>query len=1126
MKNIGSVNEGNEVFFINDFFSKKFDSSILYIARDDREIFNIKNKIEWFYPEKEILIYRSWNHIPYDNVSPSKEIQSERIKTLYKLYKSTKSKIVITSVNAIIQKTISFNFLKDNFIEINKNKKINFQNFINNLIHLGYKRTSIVREKSEFAIRGSIIDIFLIDEIHPIRLDFFDEKIESINQFDKLSQRTIKKFDKKILINPSNELLLNEKSLNLFRKSFRELFPSYRHSYIYNTFSELSIPSGGENFISLFYDTMSNIFDYCSDFEIILNNDFDKLLDSRLENIHDFYNVRIQQKENFNLNPNYLFCDKNTIEQIFKAKNIIRLNQYKLKNNFNFIYKKIPNLSSFKKEVDFKFIERFFKINKKKTIIICCKSNGSLIRIKDILYKQLGLKIPIINNIEELKNEFNIYLSEVKISESIEYNNYIFLNEKTIFGYNLTTQRSTDKNIEIFFEELNKFSKDTILVHSEYGFCKFIDIRRLNIHNSLHDCIELEFADNQKLYLPIENLNYITKYGNDNENNISLDYLGSAHWQKRKANAKSKIKNIAKELIKIAAERLKSISYDIDINEVDYEKFTSTFPYIETDDQIKAIEDVKNDFSKKNPSDRLIVGDVAFGKTEVILRSVYLASKSSVQSLILVPTTLLSRQHYINFKNRLSPFGIKVEEISRMISFKQKKAIINKLINGSIDVIIGTHALLSETIKFKKLGLIVYDEEQKFGTKQKERFKILAPNAHVISLSATPIPRTLSLSLSGIRDLSLIMTAPYERLAVRSYISPFDETTIIEAIKREIYGRKNGVFFVAPRKKDIPFLEKFMDENLPEIKYVTAHGKLKSKILEERISKFYNKEVPLMISTNIIENGLDLPHVNTIIVYRSNIFSLSGLYQLKGRVGRSSLRGYAYLTYNEKEITDNARKRLNIIDSFNEIGSGFNIASQDLELRGSGSIIGEEQSGFIKEVGAELYHHMLEEEIIQQKDRHINNILEIKNKFSFQPVIKIPEEIFIPDEYINELDIKISIYKRISSITNNKEKENIITELIDRFGAMPTEVENLFKLIEIKILCLKNRIETVDFGKKGILLSFYKNTPQNPNKILKIGFSKDKKISIRNDQKIFYNFQGNLNEDRFELIKNLINKIC
>ena len=364
---------------------------------------------------------------------------------------------------------------------------------------------------------------------------------------------------------------------------------------------------------------------------------------------------------------------------------------------------------------------------------------------------------------------------------------------------------------------------------------------------------------------------------------------------------------------------------------------------------------------------------MAFGKTEVIIRAVFLAAKSKIQSLVLVPTTLLSRQHFNNFSNRLTPFGIKVGEISRLVPTKEKLEIISSLKEGTIDVIIGTHALLSNKIHFKKLGLIIYDEEQKLGTQQKEKFKSIAPRAHVISLSATPIPRTLSLSLSGIRDLSLIQTAPYERLSVRTFISSFDEITIIEAIKREIYGRKNGVFFVTPRKRDIPFLEKFINEKLPEVKYVTAHGQLAPKILESRITKFYNQEVPLLISTNIIENGLDLPHVNTIIVYRSHIFSLAGIYQLKGRVGRSSKRGYAYLTYNEKEITENARKRLNVINSFDKIGSGFNIATQDLDLRGGGSIIGEEQSGFIKEVGTELYHQMLEEEILRQKNKLIKD---------------------------------------------------------------------------------------------------------------------------------------------------------
>jgi transcription-repair coupling factor (superfamily II helicase) len=392
----------------------------------------------------------------------------------------------------------------------------------------------------------------------------------------------------------------------------------------------------------------------------------------------------------------------------------------------------------------------------------------------------------------------------------------------------------------------------------------------------------------------------------------------------------------------------------------------------------------------------------------------------------------------------------------------------------------------------------------------------------VLALSATPIPRTLSMSLSGVRDLSLILTAPFERLAVRSYVSKFDEITITEAIKREIYGRKNSVYFVTPRKKDIPFIENFLKEKLPQIKYVVTHGQLASSILESRISKFYNQEVPLMVSTNIVENGLDLPHVNTIIVYRSNLFSLASLYQLKGRVGRSSKRGYAYITYKENELKDNGKKRLSIINSADSLGAGFNIASQDLDLRGGGSIIGEEQSGFIREIGTELYHQMLEEEILFQKQKISNDNL-IKN--IFQPTIKIPEEIYIPDNYIDDLDLRLSIYKRISSVNNNDELSSLIIELRDRFGSLPKQLNNLFSLIEIKILCIEYNIEQLEFSRKGIVIGFYKNNPKNPQKLLDLSINRHSKFTLRPDQKIFYDFMGQLNTSRFELSKKIINQI-
>mgnify|MGYP001254359291 CR=1 FL=1 len=1120
IKTVGSINEGNEYLFISETF-KESDKSVLYIARNDKEIFKIRKKLEWVLPQINIQVFRSWDQIPYDNVSPSKEIQSERINCLYQIINNNSPKIIITSVNAIIQKTISRDFINNYFIKISRGNKLDFNNFLKKLNFLGYERVSLVREKSEFAVRGSIIDIFISNITNPIRIDFNNDEIENVNEFDKITQKKIKKINSDILIGPSCEILLNNNTINLFRKNFRKIFLDYRLSKIYNIFSESIIPNGGENYFTLFYKSTSSIFDYCKNFNVIINSEFDKLLETRLENINDYYLARIDNGEKFILDNSFSYLDNQIINNYFKQINLIKLNEFKIEKESNFKIKKVPNLSSIKKEIDFEFIRKFLEYNSKKNIIICCRSRGSKERLKEITYKNLSIKSKDIDNYDQI-NEINIYITILEIEESVEFENYIYLNEKSLLGYNLLTTKNTNRNRELFFEEINKFTTNCILVHSDYGFCKFIDINKIDLNNSQHDCVKLEFANNQKLLLPIENINIVTKYSEDSKN-IKLDHLGNANWQKRKANAKNKIKDIAKKMMSIAAKRHNSSSYKINFNQSLYEKFSNTFQYVETDDQLKVIEDVKNDFLSKVPADRLIVGDVAFGKTEIIIRATFLAATSKIQSLVLVPTTLLSRQHYINFSQRLNAFGIEVRELSRFIKPSEKKKIYFDIENGKADVIIGTHSLLNDKINFKKLGLIIYDEEQKLGTQQKEKLKSKSPRAHVISLSATPIPRTLSLSLSGIRDLSLILTPPYERLSIRTYISVFDKITIKEAIKREIYGRKNSVFYVTPRRKDIPFIENFIKEYLPEVKYVIAHGKLKPEILEERILKFYNKEIPLLISTNIIENGLDFPHVNTIIINRSNIFSLSSLYQLKGRVGRSVKRGYAYLTYLEKDITENARKRLNIINSFEDIGSGFNIASQDLNLRGGGSIIGEEQSGFIKDVGVELYHQMLEDEINLQKIKILKKEETIK-KTDFEPTIRIPEKIYIPDNYINDLDVKMSMYKRISLITNDKEKDNLIVELIDRFGKLPLEVNNLFKLIQIKIMCIKFNIELIDFGRKGILFSFYKNLPLNREKILKLAMS-NKKFIIRNDLRLFFDFNGVLEDNRFELIKKIINKI-
>ena len=1124
MKSIGPVIDKTEAFIISEIFNNS-ENSIVYVGKNDREIINIQQKLSWLLPQQKILLYKAWDQIPYDNISPSKEIQTSRLETLFYLNSHTEEKIILlTTLNGIIQKTLPKNEIKKNFITISKNSKIQLDKLLILLVKLGYERSSIVRDKSEFAVRGSIIDIFLPQFDKPIRIDLFDNDIESIFEFDPITQkRTSKSNLQSFKINPSSELIIDDDNLQKFRTSFRSIFPNHRKSQVYELFSSGGSPAGGEQFKPLFYEKLETLIDYCEKSELIFHNDIEELFDEKIENLNDYYEARLNSDEPFYLSPNFLFIDKNYFNKIISKFKVTKLSLFYNEGDIATNSKKISNISSIRQEIDFNFIKKFFEINSSdKTIIICCNSEGSLERVFKIFNENIFISPTHIKNFTNLSTH-KIYISVLQIEESFELNNIIYINEKTIFGYSLAVKSiKKDQKNKFLFEELNKLSQGALLVHSDYGVCRFNNIKKIDLNDSIHDCLELEFADSQKLFLPVVNLNYITKYGNEDENNINLDRLGASSWQKRKAEAKNKIKDAAKKLIKIASKRLQSKSLPININNKEYDKFCSTFPYVETDDQLNAINDVINDFASGIPSDRLIVGDVAFGKTEVIIRALFLAAKSNIQSIVFVPTTLLSRQHYNNFLKRFSLFNIHIAEVSRLVSAKEKIQIFNDSAEGKIDILIGTHALLSDKLLFKNLGLVIYDEEQKLGTLQKEKFKEIAPNAHVLALSATPIPRTLSMSLSGVRDLSLILTAPYERLAVRSYVSKFDEVSITEAIKREVYGRKNGVYFVTPRKKDIPFIENFLKESLPEIKYVVTHGQLAPSILETRISKFYNQEVPLMVSTNIVENGLDLPHVNTIIVYRSNLFSLASLYQLKGRVGRSSKRGYAFITYKENELKDNGKKRLSIINSADSLGAGFNIASQDLDMRGGGSIIGEEQSGFIREIGTELYHQMLEEEILFQKQK-ISNDDSIQN--IFQPTIKIPEEIFIPEDFIDDLDLRLSIYKRISSVNNNDELSSLIVELRDRFGLIPKQLTNLFNLIEVKILCIEYNVEQFEFSRKGVVIGFYKNNPKNPEKLLDLSMNRNTQFTLRPDQKIFYDFMGQLNMSRFELSKKILEQI-
>ena len=614
--------------------------------------------------------------------------------------------------------------------------------------------------------------------------------------------------------------------------------------------------------------------------------------------------------------------------------------------------------------------------------------------------------------------------------------------------------------------------------------------------------------------MPVENIEVLSRYGSDISDEM-LDKLGGISWTTRKENLKKKIKFLAEELISVAAKRQLSKAEMFNVPEDFYEEFCSRFSFEETNDQLNAINDVLNDFEKGLPMDRLICGDVGFGKTEIALRASFLAAMSGKQVSILAPTTLLARQHYETFKDRFKGFPINVFELSRLTP--KKDSVIKSINSGSCDIVIGTHSLLGEKINFSDLGLLIIDEEQHFGVKHKEKIKKLRDNVHVLTLTATPIPRTLQLAMTCVRDLSIIASPPIDRRAIETYVFPNDPLVVKEALLRERH-RGGQSFYVVPRISDIEDIEEYFKEFIPEINYITVHGQMPSKQIEDRINDFYMGSYDVLISTTIIESGLDIPNANTLIIHRSDMFGLSQLYQIRGRVGRSKVKAYAYLTYKEhKKLGKKALKRLEVLQSLDSLGAGFNLASYDLEIRGSGNLLGEEQSGQIKEVGIELYQNMLEETIDELKNTTQKN----KNN-QWSPKISLPLSILIPEDYISDLTIRMEIYKRLSSIILEEEIDEIAAELIDRFGSLPQEVETLIDTIGLKNLCKKTNIEKIDCGNNGFLISFKNNTFSNPEELIKYINNKKNFISIRSDQRLFVKFKEQ-KENLIDYIKSIVN---
>ena len=706
------------------------------------------------------------------------------------------------------------------------------------------------------------------------------------------------------------------------------------------------------------------------------------------------------------------------------------------------------------------------------------------------------------------------------VEQGFETADLAVIGEQDILGDRLVRPRRKARRAADVITEATSLGVGDFVVHADHGIGRFDGLTTITALGAPHDCLEIAYAEGAKLYLPVENIELLTRYGSA-DGVVQLDRLGGVAWQTRKARLKQRIRAIAAELIKVAALRQLRQAPAITPPHGEFDEFVARFPYGETEDQTASIATVLEDLASGKPMDRLVCGDVGFGKTEVALRAAFVAALSGFQVAVVVPTTLLARQHFATFAERFKGLPVRIAQASRLVAAKELAAVKAGIKEGTIDIVVGTHALLGKSIAFKRLGLLVVDEEQHFGVVHKERLKQLREDVHVLTLTATPIPRTLQLALSGVRELSLITTPPVDRLAVRTFISPFDPVIVREALRRERY-RGGQSFYVVPRIADLEEVAEFLTEQTPELKVARAHGQLASSTLEDVMTAFYDGKYDVLLSTAIVESGLDIPNANTLIVHRADMFGLAQLYQLRGRVGRSKARAYAYFTTpNGQRLTEGAEKRLKVLQSLDTLGAGFSLASHDLDIRGAGNLLGEEQSGHIQEVGFELYQSMLEEAVAALKGGDLG---ETQDQWS--PQISLGAAVLIPEAYVGDLQVRLGLYRRLSTLDKRPDIDAFAAELVDRFGELPEEVRHLLDVVEIKGLARQAGLQQVDAGPKGAVIAFRKNQFANPEGLVAFMQKSRGGVRMQPDHKLVFKADWDLPEARLKGVRALVRQLA
>ena len=1091
---IGGAPEGYDALLLADLVARA-GVPVLHVARDDQRVAALRTSLAFLAPDLPLFTFPAWDCLPYDRLSPNAEVAAARMSTLATLAQCwDRPALVLTTVNAATQKVPPKETVAASSFVADVGQAMDEAALRRFLGQMGFSQTPTVREPGDFAFRGGLIDVFPPGRGGPVRLDMFGDILDAARRFDPETQRTIAPIDR-VEFAPVSEVVLDEPSIKRFREKYRRMFGAPApDDAVYEAVSAGRKHMGVEHWAPFFYSRMDTLFDYVPGALVSLDDQVDAARDARWEMVQDHYRARARARADAEkvrgvspykpVPPTYLYLDEAAWTGVLKGRPSRRFSPNPTALGPGVLDAGGKSGRSFAPERQredislFNAVAEYIQLARRTgSVLIASYSDGSLDRMRTLLQDHGIDGTRRIARWSEVGETGDVALTVWPLDAGFMARGVTVISEQDILGDRLIRGAKRKRRAENFLTETQSLSPGYLIVHVEHGVGRFTGLETVTALGAPHECLALEYAGGDKLYLPVENIELLTRYGHEEG---LLDRLGGGAWQAKKAKLKERVKLAAERLIRVAAERAIRKAPALTPPDGMWDEFCARFAYQETEDQMSAIEDVMEDLAKGTPMDRLVCGDVGFGKTEIALRAAFVAAMSGVQVAVIAPTTLLARQHFKSFQERFKGLPIYVRPMSRFVSQKEMSETRDALSRNAVDIVVGTHALLAKGVRFANLGLLIVDEEQKFGVQHKERLKELRSDVHVLTMTATPIPRTLQLALAGVREMSVIATPPVDRLSIRTYVSEFDPVTVREALLREHY-RGGQSFYVVPRISDLGEVEAFLKEHVPEVSYIVGHGQMAAGDLDTRMNAFYDGKYDVLLATTIVESGIDIPAANTLVVHRADKFGLSQLYQIRGRVGRSKLRAYAYFTTKPRgKLTPASEKRLRVLGALDSLGAGFNLASQDLDIRGGGNLLGEEQSGRVKEVGYALYQDMLEEVI--RKLRSGQGEAQIDDQWS--PQINLGVPVLIPTDYVTDLDVRLGLYRRLSTLEKKVELEGFAAELIDRFGALPDEVETLLKVVRIKAMCRKANIGRLDAGPKGVTVQFHENRYVRPERLV------------------------------------------